>query len=652
MENNSQIWTVRKHTHSLHVPFIFKMEVIHSRLGDELEQEGADNGAVNSFLCGIDEVVQSNVEFVNKADFMGLARMNLVGQLRRSTGVPLLDFQIQAIANIVYRPSLIKISKTHVRRGHKTHSLRESIRFGGSDVGVTVVNDLMPGSGKSLVTMVASIYFATHRAQEVVKREEILLREQRPTNWASRFGANDSERSYKNSIIVLASDKVVAQWEEATKQACEILRVSHISINRNPTKECLDNAENVSVQLFTSVANLRKVFPQDTGFVPCVIVDEYVVKATHNIATRHAEETPLYGRLVLVSADAGNTAHILLGSRRTSLIRATVANGEVDLSSLKHDVKLSAALMVCGVLSSQGRKDAHDFLISAFNKTPVEKYNLQYNAPVWGAMDGINHIMPGALEDLGIKSLAEVQTVEELFERIQDAIVEAPDQSDNEGVPEGLTVLNRLYDVVNKFLSEDNDCPVCLDKLKTSENQICMLCPCWHFVCKTCTILCLDSRDTCPTCRGAIDGIMETKAVDEREGTVNPRDMYNYDKFDKFDDFLKMHLPKTPSILEVCTAILKASADALLEEIENPILKLLIVGPSINFSNALHKALDGKHRELVKIVQLKVEGNKRKRTSMGYEQQLEWLKKNETEYVKVLCTHENVNFSGDLYGLT
>lgn len=619
-------------------------EVQLSRLGDELDAEGADNGSSMSFLHdNYDEVIRSDVDFVFKADANGLEHMALVNKLRRSRGfLPLLEFQIQAIANTVYRPSLIKINKTVVRKtsrgGDKTFSLHEKVRFGSSDIGATVVNDLLPGSGKSLVTMVSSIYFAVHRAQEVVNREEILLREQRPMNWSSRFGVEDFDRAYTNSIIVMTSDKVVAQWERATKQACEILKLTYISIHRNPSKETQQaNSENVSVYFFTSVTHLRLCFPRDHGFVACVVVDEYVVKATHNIATRNAEETPLYGRLVLVSADAGNTADILLGSRRTSLIRATVANREVDLTSLKNDVKLSSALMACGVLPTEARRDAHEWLISGFNTIPVEKYNINYNTPVWGAMDGINQIMPQALEELGMKDLKNVQTVQQLFENIQDARVEAEDEE--------LAKLDRVFDVINKFLAENNDCPVCLEKLKSRGNHVCMLCPCWHFVCKTCTKLCLVARDTCPFCRQSIDGIM-----DMRSGGVSLA-VDNQASSTKFEGFLKAYMPQSPGALEACSAILKACGDALLAEIENPVLKLLIVTPSVDFSSALNKSLDGKYGALVKVVQLKVEGNKRKRTSMGYEQQLEWFKSEETDYVKVLCTHENGSFTDDLYGL-
>lgn len=617
------------------------MEFTRSKLGDELFAEGADNGSSMAFVVrNHDEIIQSNVEFIYKADYCGTAHVTLVRKLRASmwAGLTLVEYQIQAIANTVYRPFLIKINRTVSRKmtgGDKTFSLSQKVRFGSSDIGATVVNDLMPGSGKSLVTMVACIFFAMHRAQEVVQREEILLREQRPMNWSSRFGVEDFERAYTNSVIVMTSDKVVAQWEQAAKQACGVLNVSEICIGRNPTKEYVENnSENLSVYFFTSVAKLRLCFPYDTGFVACVVVDEYVIKATHNIATRNAEETPLYGRLVLVSADAGNTAGILLGSRKTSLIRATVANREIDATTLKIDVKLSAALMACGVLPTKERREAHDFLMSRFNKISVEKYCVKYNAPIWG--DGVDNVMPQALEDLQIEGLSSVQSVEELKERVEDALERNPNAP-------GIQPL-RL--AIEQFLEDDNTCAVCLDPLK-AKTQICMVCPCWHFFCKECTKICLDARDTCAFCRHVIDGVMEVRPGEAEETTSTSTS----ETTSTLEDFVRLYLPKNPTAVEACASIMNASAGALFAEIDNPILKLLVVGPSVGFSDQLRKSVEGKYKSLVEIVQLKVEGNKRKKTSMGYEQQLAWFNRTAAGYIKVLCTHENGTFTDDLYGL-
>lgn len=634
-------------------------EVVFTRLGDELESQGPDNGSSRSFIIPrLDDIVNSDVEF---SESECPRRKVLVEDLRitkcvTGLGFPLLDFQIQAIANTVYRPSTIDIDKTVTRRSRRgpnqNYRIHAKVEFGKSDIGAAVVNDLMTGSGKTIMAMVASIYFATQRAQEVVAREQILLREQRTMNWSSRMGANDSPRSFTNSVIVMASDKVVAQWEEATKEACAILGMHGVHINRNPTMDDFQrNSENVSVNLFTSAMNLRTCFPSDNGFVPCVIVDEYVVKATHNIVTRHAQDTPIYGRLILVSADAGDTHKTLLGSRKNSLMRSVVANDvSNDIASFKNDVRLSTCLLACSILPSKARDNAHDLLVLGLNGTRVDKYNIRFDCPIWGAdTEGYTVAeIPEDIESLGVRDLGTVKTMDEFSETVYSRLLELSGDSDSRSIGGIQThgALSRLYEDAKMQILED--CPVCFEPLK-SHDKIALLCPCWHIFCKGCMRNCLLARGTCPKCRAPVTGIMELAPKPaltnfEDQGSDNSRN---------FEDYLRKYLPGNPVALEACSAILNASADALLEEMENPIFRILIVGPSTGFGNSLWRSLAGKHREAVDIVQLKVEGNKRKRTSMGYEEQLKWFKSREKEgeKVKVLCTHENVNFAEDVVGL-
>ena len=619
-------------------------EVVLSRLGDELESHSPDNGSSRSFMIPrLDDIVTSTVEFYNNPNCP--RRKVLVEDLRVNAGFPLLDFQVQAIANTVYRPSTIDIDRTVTRRSRRgpnqNYTIHAQVVFGESDIGTTVVNDLMTGSGKTIMAMVASIYFATHRTQEVVAREGILLREQRTMNWSSRMGANDTPRSFTNSVIVMASDKVVAQWEEATKEACAVLGISGIHINRNPTMDAFhDNSENVSVNLFTSAMNLRACFPSDNGFVPCVIVDEYVVKAPHNIVTRHAQDTPVYGRLILVSADAGNTHNTLLGSRKNSLMRSVVANGSIKNGSLENDVNLSTCLLACSILPSKERDNTHQFLYLGLNEHPVEKYSIKFDSPIWSAEDSVDAPeIPEQIEKLGLST---AKTVDEFFDTSYSRLLELSGEHLSLEEIQTHEELSRLYQAKMQILE---DCPVCFDPLK-SNDKIALLCPCWHIFCKRCMKNCLRARDTCPKCRAPVKGLMELRSLPKPP--LSPSD-----DIGNFEDYLRNYLPDNPVALEACSAILNASAAALLANMENPMFRILVVGPSTGFGFALWKSLVGKHRDAVQIVQLKIEGNKRKRTSMGYEQQLEWFKgrEGEGERVKVLCTHENVNFVEDLVGL-
>lgn len=614
-------------------------------LGDEFDAEGADNGSAKSFSDpSYDTVIENEVTFVVAVTAL---RCALEERLRQSKTLQLLDFQMESIVNIVYRPHAIQIRRSVIRTNRRGTSkridLREDIRHGRSDIGTTVVNDLMPGSGKTVVTMVASLYFAMHRAHDVINREEILLREQRPMNWSSRVGSDDSPREYWNAVIVLASDKVVAQWERATIQACAILNVK-FDIHRDPKREVMAwNSENVIVCIFTSVMTLKRCFPKDDGFVPCVVVDEFVVKAPHNIVTRNADETPLYGRLLLVSADAGDTAGILLGSRKTSLIRTTVEKRILESPGLKSDVKLSAALMACSVLSTKSRREAHDFIIKGLNKVVVEKYTINFSSPVWGTLNGdLVYAFPEELESLGIRDLLSVRTAPELKDKICEAL-DVHNQSESTS-----RVLNLLSHSLDKFLSSDDDCAVCLDPIK-SKPHVCLVFPCAHFFCKKCVKRCLKARDSCPSCRAVIDGVL-----DFRPGSPLSQSAKHVDVSEckVFDDFVRAFLPEEPSAIESCSAIIRASAAALVEEVPTPVQRILIIGPSTEFGGQLRKSLRGCYSDLISIIQLKVQGNKRKRTSMGYEEQLEWFKgKSDGDQVKVLCTHENVNFTDDILGL-
>lgn len=669
-----------------------------SRLGDELCARGVAKSGMNfSFICpGHDDITRSEIVFVtpNTPQRSALAR-TLGHSTLNFTGGPglgsfLLGFQRECIEHMVYRPQVVVVNRTVVRtnaRGHSTtFGTRHEARCGRSDIGTTVVNDLMTGSGKTIATMVASIYFAIHRKQEVVDREEILLREQRPTNWSSRVGANDTPREYSNSVVVMASDKVVAQWEYATSLACTFLGINS-DVHRDPpaesasmSTECSSDSTittnsttteaqdsgggvpSITIYLFTSVMNLTQFFKRDEGFVACIVVDEFTLKSAHNLVTRNAGEAPLYGRLILVSADAGEASTILLGSRRNSLIRSTVAKSDFDTAGLKTDVNLASTLMACSTLPSASRQAAHDFIFSRLNKVVVEKYNLDFSSPIWGTMDGsLVNDYPKHLEPLGISDLMSVRTVGGLVDKIEILIENYESSSDEKGgcVEEylpGVPGLKSLRDTCLKFLSSQDDCAVCLEPLK-SKNKVCIISPCNHIFCKNCTRSCLEARNTCPFCRVEIDGVFDARpgAMSVGNASVMPADVSGCESF---QDFLRACLPNEGSVLETCCAILEAASFSALKD-KSPVKRLVIMGHSKDFARELEKYFRQyqKTKELpatVKVMRFKVGCNKRKRTMLGYEEQLEYFRRDDESdegVIKVLCTHENTAFTEDVLGL-
>lgn len=631
-------------------------DVVLSRLGDELKAEGAHRMGSNWSFTNprFDEIVESEVIFMDQPDRDSStcpSTTKLVNMLRENTEIKLMEFQIQAILNTVYRPDIINIERC-IRRKNGTTSQKFKVSAdvvaGRSDIGSCVVNDLMSGSGKTIMAAIAGIYFALHRSEEVMGREEILIREQRPMNWSSKLGANDTPRSYMNSVIIMTSDKVVAQWEEAVHTAFRLMSVSSYGVHRNPTrdtvKDDIDGEENTeslfrdaawnvkktsaSVFIFTSSSNLSRFFPEDDGFVPCVIVDEYAQKSVHNIVTRASEETPIYGRLLLVSADAADTSVILLNSRKTSLIRTTVATGYVENNgNLKLDNRLATALLACSVLSSQEREEAHNELLSMMNRSKVEKYRILFDSPTW---DTYSFDMDTHLRKSGIHGSSAIENVPDLVDVVSYADISGSLRSKSDFLQKEL-----------KKVSTD-DCSVCFECLNQKE-KVSMLYPCWHVFCKKCTSNFLGIAGTCPVCREVVKCVkdLRTRVLQHKDAVPEGS---------KFDTFVKAHLPQNPTATEVCSALLRGSADALRAGIPDPIKRLLIVSHSTKFGLVLQKSLEREYREIVEIVQLKVESNKRKRTCTGFEAQLEWFKEQDDK-IKVMCTHENVGFTNDVLGL-
>lgn len=493
-----------------------RMDLVCTTFGDELARtiNRGDNAASRSFMGPRDCIVDLNVMFDTGAGLNRTRRERLTRLLKQSR---LLPFQVDAITNIAYRPSSISVKKTVVRRTHhgiapRRQSVEDTNTFlKSSDLGTAVVNDLLVVAGMTVVTMVASVAFASYRMKEVVNRQEILLREQRAMNWSTRFGARELTRAYTHAVIVMAPQEVASQWEKAASNACALLGERSVQIYRNPGRGAISTyPDTLEISTYTTVAKMSECFRTHQGFVPCVVVDEYVSRADQNIATRKAEDTPIFGRLVMVSADAGNADDIVMGSRRTSLIRNLTCRGEADNDTLKNDVLLSATLLTCGgVLPSKQRDGVAAYILAGLTKVNLEKYTIEYKSSIWSAMLRTSADMlycPEDLEHLGLKDVSPVRTVGDLLSRIDDVI---PFEDDDEVPQQALRLLSGR---VRSFLSERDTCPVCLDPC-SSEKEVRMICPYWHFVCKGCMEKCVTRRNSCPMCRREITGIADALPV-------------------------------------------------------------------------------------------------------------------------------------------
>lgn len=608
------------------------MNPVYTTLGDELARtiDIGENGVSKSFKGPMDHVVESYVTFETGSGFNMSRREGLDSHLKQTM---LLSFQRESILNIVYRPSFINVRKTVCRNGMR-ETIDEMVSYTqGSDIGVTVINDLLTGSGKTVVSMAAALAFASLRMKEIVDRQEILLREQRPMNWFTRFGARDFSRSYFNAVIVMAAEEVAPQWEKAASNACALLGNTDIKIFRNPKRNCVSsNPGALKVLVFTTIAKMNECFPLDRGFVPCVIVDEYVLKTAHNILTKRAEMTPLFGRLIMVSSDAGDTAKIVKGSRKTSLIRTLTCNGETDNASFRNDVLFSATLMASSIISSSKRAEVAAYMVEGLSRVELEKYTLEYREPV---LDKYLRIEPGVgdLQALGVAGVGYVRTAGDLLEKVDLTIA----ASSNEHASE--QILRVVSSRLSELTTNGDTCPVCLDAY-TSQKEMCMLSPCWHFVCKKCMEDCINSRDTCPMCRAEITWITDFFP----DAKPSSRRIGNLSNCTSYEEFLSAFLLESPSIREACAAVIASLST------QGTPTRLLMICPTPRFFVDLQATLDtmlsrdvqSKH---VGVQELNVR-QKRRRTGPGFEQRLEWFNSRDGELVKVLCTHGGDRMSG------
>ncbi|ACH46884.1 putative ubiquitin ligase [Feldmannia species virus] len=615
-----------------------------TRLGDELCRKirSDSQGLTCSFNRSTDDVQDVCVEFVyNSGSSRATHRQDLISRIKAMQ--QLLPYQVEAITNIVFRPSNISLKKQVVRVSREGPSRTRSDRFtymgevsfDASDIGVTVVNDLITGSGKTIVTVLAALLFALERGQEVESRLDLLLREQRSNNWSTRLHCEDGGlRQYENKIIVMVSDEVVKQWERAVSQACYMLDLKGVEIRRNP--KGFQNAffpdspssTGLEVLLFTTSRALHEYFGGDKGFVPCVIIDEYVAKAPHNTVTRKKKETPIYGRLILVSADAAKTAEAVWNSRRDSLIRSVVLTDEVEKDGLKNDVKLSMSLMACSILSSHERELCFRYIIEGLNTVELEKFNIPLKTSVWGNFTGTKLNSFENLRRLGLTQLETILTMGDFRARIEDV-----------GSSSG--TISHLSKCVNRFIGEGmrTECPVCLQHF-APDKEVCIVGPCWHVFCKDCSTSWLQQGANCPLCRCDITGALDVLP----RASKSPVQLKPLSQFRSFEDTLSTYMDTIGMFpldaISSCGAIVGSLASE-----RGAASKMLIISPMPEFATQLATYLSS--LDCISVRQLHTDRCVRRpsHSHPSYEQQLEWFRADNhpREKVKILCTYELID---------
>lgn len=592
-----------------------------TNLGEEL-LNSQENDSTRSFTSNLDNIEEANVQFeIEPSEHRVILREFL-------NNSPMNKFQCDAIENIVFRPSFIRVKKTVSRRQYrysttevvnpKKHTVDDYVDFSKhNDIGVVVVNDLLPGTGKTMVTMLACIYFSVKRRRDIIKRHDILFREQRSNNWCSRLGYRDTKCNYTNAVVVMAPHELAPKWEKAATDAIKLLSLEDTCVYRNPTKEYFDPSPgDVSVLVFTSVACMVCFFEGDDGFIPCMIVDEYVSKDIHNPVPRNPESLPIFGRMVLVSANAGNTSNIVSGSRKNSLIRMITSEGVYDNTTLRGDVFSSATLLSCSILDSNGKSEVKKYMARRLENIRLFRYSLPFRSSTWK-----EHFPERGHENLDLLRLDGYESVRTIGDLRSKIAQHACDKEDT---------LSRILNKLDKFVSDGDNCPICLDGFNATKN-VCMVRPCWHFVCERCMNLCLRSRTTCPMCREEITGISDFLP----DQNVYPKILANDD--DSFDDRLRAYVGLNGNSSQCCAAIVKS-----MSWLDRP-TNIFVISPYPGFHEELRASLDSAD------IRVKDIGTRKRKKSVVVEERVNWFKQGIGGGVKVLCAHDcrDIEFIGD-----
>jgi hypothetical protein len=140
-------------------------------------------------------------------------------------------YQVNVVDACVYRPS-VNVD------GHSYDISYEKNSF--TDIGNYVVNDLPPGSGKTLTTSLALIYFADRRGFHctIPSISQRLVRFSRNDGYGDSIdGVNVTEApvdvpEFSDHVIIFCPKSVVEQWENAVNLAMDILLETEILQSR------------------------------------------------------------------------------------------------------------------------------------------------------------------------------------------------------------------------------------------------------------------------------------------------------------------------------------------------------------------------------------------------------------------------------------
>ncbi|CAM9158091.1 unnamed protein product, partial [Ectocarpus sp. 12 AP-2014] len=434
----------------------------------------------------------------------------------------LLPFQVEAVLNMVFRPEETHVSKTIVRcygdDPFVTQTGQNVLRSFDDDIGMMAINDLFTGTGKTLTTILGAILFADKRGAETVGRLPLLMREQTYENWGARVQCplsrehrrhSSLDPEYNNVVVVMCARHLMSQWRSACASALIILGLDkEVDVLENPLpgSPVLEHRGKLKIVLLQSSSNLTRL---GLNFVPVVVVDEFTIKSTSNVLTKPLETMPLHGRLILVSADAGNVINIIRGADRGSFLRKMIQWDRIRHMADSYIALVAGIpLISASVLQTQDRHMVGEFMIDQLRKIRYEQYTVRYTPTFASRLFGNNFEMSALSGSRLIRdrfgiTLTGIKTIGQVLGIVNDTVhtLETTDSTSRI-----ITPLTRLRNKLRTFVGEKEACPVCLEEYEM-ESGASLINPCWHIVCDTCLRRMLAEKHvTCPMCRTKIEG--------------------------------------------------------------------------------------------------------------------------------------------------
>ncbi|CAM9236030.1 unnamed protein product, partial [Ectocarpus sp. 8 AP-2014] len=640
-----------------------------SSLGDQMAAmiRAKDNGIHKSFTCSVggppnDPHGGVTVRFGGRDHPGKQAVFQTLSEFRGNTKIKfLLPFQVQAVLNMAFRPAHTFVAKTIFRNrnyGRQEQNRTETqigtnvLKSFDDDVGMMAINDLYTGSGKTLTTILGAIVFADKRRAEITARAPFLVREQVLGNWSTRVQCSLSKEhqrpsstfpSYTNVIVVMCAKHLFSQWKSACASALHVLGMEGVRVLENPLPGSTQlSGMGLTIVLLHSATNLTRL---GLEFVPVIVVDEFTIKSASNVLTKPAETLPLHGRMILVSADAGNVKDIIRGSNRRSFLRKMLQWDDTShLPGAHIAMVVGIPLISASVLQTTDRYAVGGLMIDQLRKVGYERYTVGYTPSFASRIFGNNFEMSAVSgsrlisERFGI-NLTGTKSIGQVLRIVSDTIDSLCATDANS---RAISPLTDLKNKISAFVGEKENCPICLEEYEMGSGAS-LINPCWHIVCDKCLRAMMAARyDTCPLCRVKMAG--HTTAVMD-DGSVTS-DVSSRSQSTRVETSSRLSLLQNmEAVLKPTSGLEKACIDTLRcikADVGDQPYKIVMIVPDEHFFTKF--AIDVREEmtaSQIGIIEFKTIGNKRKHvTGKMVSDQIALFASNRGPPMKILFTTE------------